>query len=99
MSRICGFKDEHLRERDALAHPPESCGGSAVESAEANALQPCVASFESLLPPRTAKFQAGNDIFNGYWPRHERLGLEHVPACVLIPPSEKSEHGYVPVEG
>src|SRR6266508_3793281 len=87
--------DEHLRERDALAHSTgELVGVALVESAEANAREPAVTPFKSLFPSHTAKFQAGDDIFHSVAPRHERLGLEHVARARVDPAERASEHGY-----
>src|SRR2546428_1519253 len=89
------IQDEHLRERDALAHSTgELVGVALVEPAEANARQPGVTPFKSLFPRHTAKFQAGNDIFYGVAPRHERLGLEHVARARVDPTERASEHAY-----
>ncbi len=76
------IEDQHLRERHALAHSAgELMGVALAKSAEAHALQPGVASLESLFARHAAKFQAGDDILYRISPRHQRLGLEHV-ACV-----------------
>ena len=89
------IQDEHLRERDALAHPAgELVRVALAEAAQTDALQPGVASFKSLFPRDTAKFQARDDIFQGVAPRHERLGLEHVARARVDPAQRTSEYGY-----